>query len=169
MIASPLVAAVPAATASAILLPVTDHLPLLGGFVAVVLGLLVADLTLFHRNPKPVGWLAAAGGVAFWVVLALLFNAGLFVFIDGWLRAHPQPLLNAGLLTADDMASQGPVALAASNALSTAWLANTTSARAPCSCAWTGAGTAGCGASRGRTRPPRCRARRFARPAAGGA
>ena len=127
MIASPLVAAVPAATASAILLPVTDHLPLLGGFVAVVLGLLVADLTLFHRNPKPVGWLAAAGGVAFWVVLALLFNAGLFVFIDGWLRAHPQPLLNAGLLTADDMASPSEVALAASNAafdLSVQWLAS---------------------------------------------
>jgi tellurite resistance protein TerC len=127
MFAPQLIAAVPASTASAILLPVTDHLPLLGGFMAVVIGLLVADLTLFHRNPKPVGWLAAAGGVAFWVVLALLFNAGLFVFIDGWLRAHPQPLLNAGLLTADAMASPSDVALAASNAafdLSVQWLAS---------------------------------------------
>ena len=114
-------------SAGTILLPVTDHLPLLGGFMAVVIGLLVADLTLFHRNPKPVGWLAAAGGVSFWVVLALLFNAGLFVFIDGWLRAHPQQLLNAGLLTADEMASQSLVALAASNAaidLSVQWLAS---------------------------------------------
>ena len=110
-----------------ILLPVAEHLQLLGAFVAVVLGLLVADLTLFHRNPKPVGWLAAAAGVAFWVVLALLFNAGLFVFIDGWLRAHPQPLLNAGLLTAEAMANQSEVALAASNAaidLSVQWLAS---------------------------------------------
>ena len=114
-------------SAGTILLPVTDHLPLLGGFMAVVIGLLVADLTLFHRNPKPVGWLAAAGGVSFWVVLALLFNAGLYVFVDGWLRAHPQPLLNAGLLTAEQMASQSLVALAASNAaidLSVQWLAS---------------------------------------------
>ena len=114
-------------SAGTILLPVTDHLPLLGGFMAVVIGLLVADLTLFHRNPKPVGWLAAAGGVSFWVVLALLFNAGLFVFIDGWLRAHPQQLLNAGLLTADELTSDSLVALAASNAaidLSVQWLAS---------------------------------------------
>ena len=127
MFAPQLIAAVPASTASAILLPVTDHLALLGGFMAVVIGLLVADLTLFHRNPKPVGWLAAAGGVGFWVVLALLFNAGLYLFMDGWLRAHPQPLLNAGLLTAEELASQSLVALAASNAaidLSVQWLAS---------------------------------------------
>lgn len=110
-----------------ILLPVGDHATLLGGFMVAVVALLVADLTLFHRNPKPVGWLAAAAGVAFWVALALCFNAGLYVFLGEWLRAHPQTLLNAGLLAADAVESPGDVASAASFAavgLSMQWLAS---------------------------------------------
>jgi tellurite resistance protein TerC len=113
--------------ASTILLPIGDHWKLLGVFTGTVLCLLVADLAIFHRNPRPVGWLAAGAGVAFWVLLALGFNTFMFLFAADWLRANPQPLLQAGLLSTEEMQSDSIVALAADNAgmdLALQWLAS---------------------------------------------
>ena len=124
----PLLAAVPATeSAPAILLPAAEHWRLLAFFTATVLCLLVADLAIFHRNPRPVGWLAAAAGVAFWTLLALAFNAFLFFFAADWLRGNPQSLLQAGLLNAEEVQSDSIVALAADNAgmdLALKWLAS---------------------------------------------
>jgi tellurite resistance protein TerC len=127
MIANLLASAAAAETASAILLPIGDHGRLLGFFTGTVFCLLVADLAIFHRNPRPVSWLAAGAGVAFWVLLALGFNAFMFFFAADWLRANPQPLLQAGLLKAEEVQSDSIVALAADNAsmdLALKWLAS---------------------------------------------
>lgn len=53
-----------------------DQLWLWIGFVAFVLGLLALDLFVFHREAHEVRLREAAGWSAFWVVLALGFNAG---------------------------------------------------------------------------------------------
>ena len=115
------------AEGAAMLLPVGDHWRLLGIFTATVLCLLVADLAIFHRNPRPVGWGAAAAGVAFWIVLALGFNAFLHFFANHWLMNHPDQLVQAGLLGAEEASSDSLVALAAHNAsmdLTLQWLAS---------------------------------------------
>lgn len=112
--------------AAAILLPVSQHGAFLGGFLAAVLALLIADLALFHRNPKPVGWGAAAAGVAFWVLLGLAFNGLLWQLGARWLQADPEPLLRAGRLAAEQAASAPEVARAANAAsleLALQWLA----------------------------------------------
>jgi len=112
--------------ATAVLLPVTQHAVFLGSFLGVVFALLVADLALLHRNPKPVGWKAALAGVGFWVMLGLAFNGALLVLSERWLRADPTPLIEAGRLTIEEAASGSLVALAASSAsidLALQWLA----------------------------------------------
>jgi len=51
--------------------------PLLwGAFMFFVLGLLALDLGVFHRKAHAVGTKEALGWSVFWIVLALLFNAG---------------------------------------------------------------------------------------------
>jgi tellurite resistance protein TerC len=51
------------------------------GFNVLVLGLLALDLFVFHREAHEVRVREAAGWTAFWIVLALLFNAGVYVFM----------------------------------------------------------------------------------------
>jgi tellurite resistance protein TerC len=50
------------------------------GFNALVLGLLMLDLLVFHKKPHEVKPKEAAGWSVFWVVLSLLFN--LFVYYE---------------------------------------------------------------------------------------
>ncbi|MFZ4723150.1 MAG: TerC/Alx family metal homeostasis membrane protein [Phycisphaerales bacterium] len=114
------------ANASATLLPLGAHVGFMAAFVGTVFALLVADLALFHRNPRPVGWKAALAGVGFWVLLGLAFNATLYVLAERWLKADPAPLIEAGRITAEEAASDSLVALAATNAafdLALQWLA----------------------------------------------
>jgi tellurite resistance protein TerC len=49
-------------------------------FNALVLGLLAADLGVFHRNAHVISTREAAAWSAVWIALALCFNAGVFVF-----------------------------------------------------------------------------------------
>ena len=112
--------------ASQVLLPLGDHGVLVGAFVAVVVALLAADLGLLHRRQHAIGWKAAAAGVAFWVALALAFNFGLLVWLDGWFERHPQPLVSAGRLAAAAANDTATVQMAASRAaldVSLQWLA----------------------------------------------
>jgi len=112
--------------AHAVLLPVTEHWRLLALFTGTVLALLVIDLARFWRNPRPIGWLGASMGVAFWALLALCFNGFLYFHASEWLQGHPQQLLQAGLLSAEETDSASVVALAATNAgmdLALQWLA----------------------------------------------
>ena len=51
-----------------------------GGFLAFVLAMLALDLGVFHRKAHEVSIKEAATWSGVWVALALLFNAGLFVF-----------------------------------------------------------------------------------------
>jgi tellurite resistance protein TerC len=111
---------------SAMLLPVGSHIGFMAAFVGTVLALLVADLALFHRNPRPIGWKAALAGMGFWVLLGLAFNAALYILSERWLKADPTPLIEAGRITAEEVASDSVVALAATSAafdLSLQWLA----------------------------------------------
>ena len=55
--------------------------PLLwGAFTAVVVTLLILDLTIFHRKPHVIGVREAGFWVIGWVSLAALFNAGIYIF-----------------------------------------------------------------------------------------
>ena len=47
-------------------------------FIVFVLALLALDLGVFHRHPHAVGIREAAGWSAFWVVLSLAFNLGVY-------------------------------------------------------------------------------------------
>jgi tellurite resistance protein TerC len=47
-------------------------------FNALVLGLLALDLFVFHRKAHAVSLKEAAGWTAFWIALALVFNAGVY-------------------------------------------------------------------------------------------
>ena len=111
---------------SAILLPIAQHPGFLAAFVGAVLALLVTDLALLHRDPRPIGWKAALGGVVFWTTLGLAFNAALYLLAQRWLVADPSRLVAASRLSADQLASDSLVRLAASDAsfdLALQWLA----------------------------------------------
>lgn len=49
------------------------------GFNAFIVGMLVMDLVVFHRKPHEVKFKEAAGWSVFWIALALVFNAGLWL------------------------------------------------------------------------------------------
>ena len=49
-------------------------------FAAFLLGMLALDLGVFHRNAHEVKLREAAAWSVVWVALALIFNAGLYVF-----------------------------------------------------------------------------------------
>ncbi len=49
-------------------------------FNAFVVGMLILDQVIFHRKPHGVTMKEALGWSAFWIALALLFNAGIFLF-----------------------------------------------------------------------------------------
>lgn len=47
-------------------------------FIVFVLALLALDLGVFHRRPHAVRFREAAAWSAFWVVLSLAFNVGIY-------------------------------------------------------------------------------------------
>lgn len=49
------------------------------GFNAFIVGMLVMDLVVFHKKPHEVKFKEAAGWSVFWIALALVFNAGLWL------------------------------------------------------------------------------------------
>ena len=51
------------------------------GFNVLVLALLALDLFVFHRKPHEVSLREAGVFSAFWILLALVFNAGVFHFM----------------------------------------------------------------------------------------
>jgi tellurite resistance protein TerC len=51
-----------------------------GGFNLFILAMLALDLGVFHRKAHEVSWREAAAWSAVWVALALVFNAGLWIF-----------------------------------------------------------------------------------------
>lgn len=50
------------------------------GFNLFVLAMLLLDLGVFHRNPHAVGFREAFGWSGVWIALALLFNAGVWIY-----------------------------------------------------------------------------------------
>jgi tellurite resistance protein TerC len=64
-----------------------DNLWLWIGFNAFILLMLLIDLGVFHRDNHVIGIREALGWTALWVVLALIFNAGL------WHYMGPEPAL----------------------------------------------------------------------------
>lgn len=52
-------------------------------FNAFVLAMLALDLGVFHRKPHAITFKEAAGWSLFWVTLALIFNAGLYIWKGG--------------------------------------------------------------------------------------
>lgn len=58
-----------------------------GAFTIFVLSMLALDLGVFHRKAHKVGMKEALIWSGVWVGLALLFNAGLFLF---WDKIQPQ-------------------------------------------------------------------------------
>lgn len=51
------------------------------GFIAFVIVMLVLDLFVFHKNDKVISVKSALGWSAFWIALALVFNAGIYYFL----------------------------------------------------------------------------------------
>ncbi|UCF69130.1 MAG: TerC family protein [Acidobacteriota bacterium] len=52
------------------------------GFVALVVVLLVLDLVVVHRKPHAISAAEAFAWTGFWIALALVFNAGVYVFYE---------------------------------------------------------------------------------------
>jgi tellurite resistance protein TerC len=52
------------------------------GFIALVIGLLALDLGVFHRKYEVMSVKVAIGWTVFWIALALLFNALIYVFYE---------------------------------------------------------------------------------------
>jgi tellurite resistance protein TerC len=58
----------------------TESLWLWGGFTLFILAMLALDLGVFQRRPHVVSMKEAVAWFGFWVGLAILFNAGIFLF-----------------------------------------------------------------------------------------
>jgi tellurite resistance protein TerC len=50
------------------------------GFNVFIVAMLLLDLLVFHRRPHEVRFKEAIGWSVFWIVLALAFNAGVWVW-----------------------------------------------------------------------------------------
>ena len=74
------------------LFPIAEYWPFYAGFLVLVFVLLAVDLGVFHREAHAVSIREAAGWSVVWVALALLFNAGLYLFMR-WRFAHDPRLL----------------------------------------------------------------------------
>jgi tellurite resistance protein TerC len=63
------------------LFPIDQFWWLYGAFLGIVLALLAVDLGILHRDARAVRFREAAAWCGVWVVLALLFNAGLYAYV----------------------------------------------------------------------------------------
>jgi tellurite resistance protein TerC len=73
------------------LFPFSQYWWLYGLFILFVLGMLALDLGVFHKKAHAVSLREAASWSAVWVVLALLFNGGLYLY-SAWAFAHDSRL-----------------------------------------------------------------------------
>ncbi len=71
------------------LFPVSGYWHLYAGFIAFVLLLLALDLGVFHRRAHAVSFREAGVWSAVWVLLALLFNYGLYEYARASFPARP--------------------------------------------------------------------------------
>ncbi len=74
------------------LFPFADYWWFYAGFTAFVLLLLSLDLGVFHRDAHEVSFREAATWSVIWITLALIFNAGLYLYAD-WKFARDPRLL----------------------------------------------------------------------------
>lgn len=65
---------------SQILFPFADYWPAYLAFTVLIALFLALDLGVFHREPKPVSFREATLWSVVWIVLALVFNAGLYYY-----------------------------------------------------------------------------------------
>lgn len=72
-----------------LIFPLHDYWWFYLAFTALVLALLALDLGVFHRRPHAVGFREAAIWTFVWISLALLFNAGLYLFVQWRLPGSP--------------------------------------------------------------------------------
>jgi len=52
------------------------------GFIALIIGLLALDLGVFHRKDEIVSAKIALAWTAFWIAIAFLFNAFVYIFYE---------------------------------------------------------------------------------------
>ncbi len=79
-----------------LLFPFADYWWLYGVFTLFVLGMLALDLGVFHKNAHTVSLREAATWSAVWVVLALLFNLGLYAYSTSTFAHDPRLMAIAG-------------------------------------------------------------------------
>ncbi len=72
------------------LFPLAEYWPFLVGFIAFVIVLLTLDLTVFHRRPHADTMREAGLWVVFWVMLAVIFNIGLYFYCAWWFPQEPR-------------------------------------------------------------------------------
>jgi tellurite resistance protein TerC len=75
-----------------VLFPLSEYWWFYLAFTGMVVGLLVLDLGIFHRNPHRVSFREAGFWTIFWVSLALIFNYGFYQYAL-WKFAHDPRLL----------------------------------------------------------------------------
>jgi tellurite resistance protein TerC len=72
------------------LFPLQEYWWFYAAFTVFVMALLAVDLGLFHRKAHSVGVKEAAGWCVVWVLLALAFNAGFYLFMRQRFPADPR-------------------------------------------------------------------------------
>src|SRR5262245_38134767 len=78
------------------LFPFAEYWWLYATFTGAVLSLLALDLGVFHRDSHEVSVREAAGWCAVWVTLALIFNAGLYFYVE-WAFSNNPRLVASGV------------------------------------------------------------------------
>jgi tellurite resistance protein TerC len=72
------------------LFPFAEYWWLYATFTGAVLALLALDLGVFHRDSHEVSFREAAGWCGVWVTLALLFNLGLYLYVQWSFPQNPR-------------------------------------------------------------------------------
>lgn len=92
--------------AESLLFPFSEYWGFYAGFTAFVFVLLALDLGVFHRKAHAVSMKEATGWTIAWMVLAVLFCGGLWVYCDHRLPERMEAVQAAGYLGARDAANQ---------------------------------------------------------------
>ena len=92
--------------AESLLFPFADYWGFYAGFTAFVFVLLALDLGVFHRKAHAVTMKEATGWTIAWMVLAVLFCGGLWLYCDQRLPDRMDAVAAAGYLGARDAANQ---------------------------------------------------------------
>jgi len=92
--------------AESLLFPFAEYWGFYAGFTAFVFVLLALDLGVFHRKAHAVSMKEATGWTIAWMVLAVLFCGGLWLYCDHRLPERMDAVQAAGYLGARDAANQ---------------------------------------------------------------